>query len=64
MSEEKLNSKVEQVTGGVKEAFGKLTGDKETEVEGQVEQLAGKVKETVSDVKDAVKGAISGLSKD
>lgn len=64
MSEAKLNSKLEQVAGGVKEAFGKVTGDKQTEVEGQVEKLSGKVKETVEDVKDSVKGALSGLTKD
>ncbi|MGT2925966.1 CsbD family protein [Streptococcus cuniculipharyngis] len=64
MSEEKLNAKLEQVAGGVKEAFGKVTGDKATETEGQVGTLAGKAKETLEDVKDTVKGALSGLSKD
>ncbi|TWT11026.1 CsbD family protein [Streptococcus sp. sy004] len=61
---EKMDSKLEQVAGGVKEAFGKVTGDKKTETEGQVEKLSGKVKESIEDVKDTVKGALSGLTKD
>ncbi|MBM7635430.1 CsbD family protein [Streptococcus saliviloxodontae] len=61
MSEEKFDAKLDQVKGSLKEGFGKLTGDKETESEGKVEKLSGKAKEFVEDVKDTVKGAVEGL---
>lgn len=38
MSEDKISAKLEQLSGSVKEGFGKLTGDKEIEVEGIVEK--------------------------
>lgn len=61
MSEEKLNAKLDQVAGGIKEGFGKLTGDKKTEVEGVVQQTVAKGKELVEDAKDAVEGAVEGI---
>ncbi len=64
MSEEKLNAKLDQLSGSVKEGLGKLTGDKEIQAEGVVEKLSGKVKETVEDVKGTVKGAIDGLKNE
>lgn len=60
MSENKLD----QVTGKVKEVFGKATGDKEMQAEGVVENALGKAKEAVENVKDTVKGVVSGLSSD
>ena len=45
----------------VKEALGKVTGDKKVEVEGAVEKAASKVKEVAEDVKDAVEGAVEGV---
>ena len=44
MSEDKISAKLEQLSGSVKEGFGKLTGDKEIEVEGIVEKGIGKAK--------------------
>jgi len=46
--------KVNQAKGAVKEGFGKLTGDKKTEKEGAVKEVA-------EDAKDAVEGAIEGV---
>lgn len=63
MSEEKFNAKVEELVGGAKELVGKVTGDKHTETEGQVEQIKGKVKAAVEDAKDMVSGALDGLKK-
>ena len=56
-AEEKLN----QVTGSIKEGFGKLTGDKKLESEGATEQVVSKVKEVAEDAKEAVEGAIEGV---
>ncbi|MFU2206617.1 CsbD family protein [Streptococcus pluranimalium] len=63
MSEEKIDAKVEKISGSVKEGFGKMTGDKHTETEGKAEKASGSVKEKLADAKDAVKGAIEGLKK-
>ena len=42
---DKLDAKLEQAKGTVKEAFGKLTDDKKIEAEGVVDKVAGKAKE-------------------
>ncbi|HEL2575197.1 TPA: CsbD family protein [Streptococcus suis] len=63
MSEEKVNAKAEELVGGAKNLVGKVTGNKEVEAEGKVEQLAGKAKSAIADAKDAVKGAVEGLKK-
>ena len=63
MSEEKVEAKMEELGGNVKEAVGKVTGDKEVETEGQVDQLKGKVKAAAADFKDTVSGAIKGITK-
>jgi uncharacterized protein YjbJ (UPF0337 family) len=58
---DKLDTKVDQLKGSVKEGFGKLTGDKEIETEGMTEKLAAKAKEVVQDVKDSVEGLVDGV---
>ncbi|MGT2910240.1 CsbD family protein [Streptococcus cameli] len=64
MSEEKLNAKLDQLSGSVKEGFGKLTGDKEIQAEGVVEKLSGKAKEGIENAKDTVKGIVDGLKNE
>ena len=67
-----LEDKLNQVKGALKENAGKLTGDKQLEAEGTIENTVAKVKDvantvaedikkTADDAKDAVEGAISGL---
>ncbi|CQR25936.1 CsbD-like protein [Streptococcus varani] len=58
---DKLDTKVDQLKGSVKEGFGKLTGDKEIETEGMTEKLAAKAKEVVQDVKDSVEELVDGV---
>ncbi len=43
-----------KIKGTLKEAAGKLTGDKKTEAEGQADQAEGEVQKTWGDVKDSV----------
>ena len=61
MSEDKISATLEHISGSVKEGFGKLTGDKEIEVEGIVEKGIGKAKELVEDAKDSIEGAVQGI---
>ena len=67
-----LEDKLNQAKGALKENAGKLTGDKQLEAEGIIENTGAKVKDTANtvaedikktadDAKDAVEGAISGL---
>ena len=46
-----------QMKGSVKQAAGKATGNRRTEVEGAAGKLAGKVQKAYGDVKDKVKKA-------
>ena len=46
--------------GRIKEAAGDLTGDKDLQREGKVDQAAGSAKEKVSDAADKVKDAVTG----
>ena len=67
-----LEDKLNQAKGALKENAGKLTGDKQLEAEGIIENTVAKVKDTANtvaedikktadDAKDAVECAISGL---
>jgi uncharacterized protein YjbJ (UPF0337 family) len=46
-----------QVKGSVKEAAGKVTGDKKLEAEGKGEKVAGKVQNAVGGAKDSIRDA-------
>ncbi|MEG3313466.1 CsbD family protein [Streptococcus suis] len=61
MSVEKFDAKKDELVGTAKKVAGKVTGDKELENEGKVEELAGKAGSILADAKDAVKGALDGL---
>lgn len=60
---DKLDAKLDQAKGSVKEAFGKLTDDKKIEAEGLVDKIAGKAKEVAADVKGTIEGVKEGLKK-
>lgn len=51
------NGTFDRIAGKAKEAAGKVTGNKETETE-------GKIKEVAEDAKDAIKGAVNHLKGD
>ena len=55
MDEDRLKGMGRQATGSIKEAIGKVTGDKQTEAEGTAEKTGGKVQETVGNAKDTVR---------
>jgi uncharacterized protein YjbJ (UPF0337 family) len=55
MDKDRVEGAAHQVKGGVKEAVGKVTGDKKTQAEGTAEKAAGKVQNTAGGVKDTAK---------
>jgi uncharacterized protein YjbJ (UPF0337 family) len=61
-ADEKFENAADKLGGQAKEGLGKLTGDKESETEGKVQQARAGLEDKAQDVKDSVKGAISGLT--
>ncbi len=55
MDKDRVEGVAHQAKGSVKEAVGKVTGDKKTQAEGVAEKAAGKVQNAVGGVKDAAK---------
>lgn len=68
---DKFDNATDKLGGQAKETVGKVTGDKERETEGKVDQgkadakdFGDKIKDKVEDAKDSVKGAVEGLKGD
>lgn len=59
----KLDAKLDQAKGGLKEVAGKVTGDKKLEAEGAVDKVVGTVKEGIETAKDVVSDTINKLKK-
>jgi uncharacterized protein YjbJ (UPF0337 family) len=53
---------VDKIIGIVKEAFGKITGDKRTETEGKTDQVKGDVKNASDNVTESAKGVRDSLA--
>ena len=53
---DRVEGAARNIGGKIKEAAGKLTGNKKMEFEGKADQVAGKVQNAVGGVKDALKG--------
>ena len=58
MDKDRVEGAAHQAKGTVKEAAGKVTGDKKTEASGAAEKAAGKVQNTAGGVKDAARDVI------
>ncbi|GAA0670389.1 uncharacterized protein YjbJ (UPF0337 family) [Sphingomonas insulae] len=54
MNQDQIEGVATDLTGKVKESFGKATGDTQTEGAGAADQLSGKVQKTIGDTKEAV----------
>ena len=54
-------SQADDIKGRVKEATGVITGDKDLEHEGKVDQAGAKVKETAEKAKDKVEDAVDAV---
>ena len=49
--EQQASGKGQNIKGRVKEAFGALTGNKQTEAEGAADRIAGAAREKIAEVK-------------
>ncbi len=57
MDKEHVKGAADKATGAIKDAAGKLTGDKELQAEGKMDKAKGAAHSAVGDAKDAVKRA-------
>jgi uncharacterized protein YjbJ (UPF0337 family) len=55
MNNEHVKGAVEKGEGKIKEAAGRITGDRKLETEGKVDQLKGAVHSAVGNAKDSIK---------
>ncbi|HET7848004.1 MAG TPA: CsbD family protein [Pseudolabrys sp.] len=58
MDKDRIKGSVEQGKGKLKEAAGKVTGDKKLESEGKADKAAGKVENTIGGIKDKARETI------
>jgi uncharacterized protein YjbJ (UPF0337 family) len=58
MDKNRIEGAAKELKGTIKEAAGKLTGNRKLEAEGKVDKAAGEVQSTVGKTKDAVKNAV------
>jgi len=56
MDKDRIKGSAEQAKGSVKEAAGKVLGDKKLEAEGNADKTVGKVQNAVGGLKDAARG--------
>ena len=61
MNKDQVKGRIEEATGKVKEVAGKVTGDKELEQEGKVQNVGGKVQAGYGDLKEDIKTAVEDL---
>lgn len=59
MDSDRVKGTGKQVSGSLKEAVGKVTGDTKTEAEGAAEKTAGKVQNSIGGAKDTVRDAVN-----
>lgn len=63
MDREHVKGAADKAKGSVKQAAGKLTGDKEMEREGRADKAKGDVHKAAGNVKDAARNAADSLKK-
>ena len=61
-SRDRIEGKVDELTGRGKSAWGELSGDEETQAEGDADQLGGQAQQGLADVKDKVDDAVKKVT--
>ena len=57
MDKEHIKGAADKAKGAIKDAAGKITGDKEMQAEGKFDKAKGAARQAVGDVKDAARRA-------
>ncbi len=63
MDREHVRGVADKAKGAIKDAAGKLTGDKELQAEGKFDKAKGDVHNAIGNAKDAARNAIDGMKK-
>lgn len=58
-----MTGTTDKIKGAVKEAAGKVTGDKRTEAEGKTDQIKGNVKNAADTMRESAKGVRDSINK-
>jgi uncharacterized protein YjbJ (UPF0337 family) len=58
MNKDQVNGHIEEAKGKVKEVTGKVVGNKEMELKGNVQKNIGKAQAGVGDIKEDIKDAL------
>lgn len=58
MNKDQVKGRIKEATGKAKKVTGKVTGNKDMEVEGNVEETLGKVQRGYGDLKDDVEDTL------
>lgn len=61
-SRDRIEGTFDEVTGRGKSAFGELTGDEQTQQEGEADQVTGNLKQGLADVKDKVDDVVKKVT--
>jgi uncharacterized protein YjbJ (UPF0337 family) len=56
MDKDRIKGSAQQTKGALKEAAGKVLGDKKLETDGKADKAAGKVQNAIGGLKDAMRG--------
>jgi uncharacterized protein YjbJ (UPF0337 family) len=64
MDREHVKGVADKAKGAVKDAAGKMTGDKEMQAEGKLDKAKGAGHKAAGDVKDAARGAAKSATDD
>jgi uncharacterized protein YjbJ (UPF0337 family) len=59
MDKDRIKGSFKQFSGGIKEAAGKLLGDKKAQAEGKAEKSEGEFQNAVGSIKDTVRETIN-----
>ncbi|WP_273712694.1 CsbD family protein [Leuconostoc mesenteroides] len=62
--EEKFDNAKDKIAGKAKEVEGKVTGDKQRELQGKTQNIFGKAKDAVTDIKDAAEETVKDTIDD
>ena len=60
MNKDQVKGRVEEAKGSMKEATGKVVGNRDLEAEGKVDKAVGKTQADFGDAKAKVKDAVKG----
>jgi uncharacterized protein YjbJ (UPF0337 family) len=58
MHKDEVEGAAKEVRGSVKDAIGKVTGDKKLQADGAADKIEGKVQKTAGQIKDAARDAL------